>query len=434
MKFSQHIGKGMWAFASRGLPMLYAVALILVVNALPVTEFGTYTVFQTIYVILFTFSDNFALQAIVKHGVEPEVDLTQLLSTTFSIYVGFLVAAVLLLLVFPGFWAHLVNSDPLVDLMPLMAAFIIATIPRTFISKILQMRFHVKEIFFIDAMNFGLSAILLAWLVMADRIHTAKDVIMISLICAVASSLVALWFGRRDVFVAPKFSREMSSRIIAFGKFQSGTGVASSLMNSLDSLMVSKFTGPVGVATYGAAKQLYRVFDIIRDTQTMFVFPASSKYYSRGETATLRTIIEKAVSFLYLLMIPLAIVLIVMAPYIFDLLFQGKYDAAVPVFQILMCAAVILPIQMVFSTSLVGFGKMREFFRVMLVSFVINIVLAFVLLLTIGVTGAAIAFVGGLTAQAIGFYSIVKREVGFDRKALFTRGWRDAMAYLGSRK
>ncbi len=411
--------------------MLHAVALILlVVNALPQTEFGAYNVFQNFYIILFMFTDNFALQAIVKHGVEPDIDLTALLTTTFSLYAAFLIAAVLALVAFPDFWGRLVNSPTLPSLMPWLAAFIIVTIPRTFISKILQMRFHVKEIFFIDMANFGLSAILLTAFVLSGKIHTAEDVIRITVLCGLLSSLIALWFGRKDVFVRPRYSGDMTKRIVEFGKYQSGTGIASSLMNSLDSLMVSKFTGPVGVAVYGSAKQLYRLFDVFRDTQTMFVFPASSKYYSRGEFDTLRTIIEKAVSFLYLMMVPLALLLIIFAPELFTLLYKGKYDEAVPVFRILMCAALILPIQMVLSTSMVGFGKMKQFFRVMIVSFVINIIAAFALLLTIGVEGAAIAFVVGLAVQAVQFFVIVKKEIGFDTKQMFTRGWRDGMGYL----
>jgi O-antigen/teichoic acid export membrane protein len=434
MKFIQHIGKGIWGLAGRGLPMLHAVALILlVVNALPQTEFGAYNVFQNIYIILFMFTDNFALQAIVKHGVEPDIDLPSLLTTTFSMYAGSLIAAVLALVAFPSFWGRLVNSPTLPDLMPWLAAFIIVTIPRTFISKILQMRFHVKEIFFIDMANFGLSAILLSALVLTGHIHKAVDVIRVTVFCGLLSSIIALWLGRRDVFVSPRFSRDMTKRIVEFGKYQSGTGIASSLMGNLDGLMVSKFTGPVGIAVYGAAKNLYRLFDVFRDTQTMFVFPASSKYYSRGEFTTLRTIIEKAVSFLYLAMVPLAILLIIFAPQLFHLLYKGKYDDAVPVFRILMCAAAVLPIQMVLSTSMVGFGKMKQFFRVMIVSFVINIIVAFALLLSIGVEGAAIAFVVGLAAQAVQFFFIVRKEVGFEPRQLFTRGWRDAMGYLKAR-
>lgn len=433
MKFSQHIGKGAWAIASRGLQFLPAVAYILVINALPVTEFGAFGVFQQLYIVLFTFSDNFALQAIVKHGVEPGVDLTELLSSTALLFAGFLLAAVGILVAFPDFFGELLNSPRLPDLMPWMALFVVANIPRTFVSKILQMRFHVREIFFIDLINFGLSAAAIVTLYTMDRLHSATDVIGVTVISGALSSLLALWLGRAEIFVRPRVSRTMARRVFDFGKYQSGTGIAASLMNSIDVFMVSKFTGPKGVGLYSAAKQLYKVYDIIRDTQTMFVFPASSKYYSRGEFGTLKAMIEKAVSLLYLLMIPLGAGLILLAPIIFDLLFGGKYDEAIPVFQILMTAALVLPMQMIFSTSMVGFGKMRQFFRVMIVSFLFNILVSLVLLLTIGVEGAAIGFVLALGMQALQFYSLIKREIHFDPRELFFRGWRDARAYLGSR-
>ena len=75
MKLSEHLNKGVWALADRGLPFIYAIAQIVVARVLGLEEYGTYVIFQVIFNMLFAFTDNFALQAIVKYGVEPRSNL-----------------------------------------------------------------------------------------------------------------------------------------------------------------------------------------------------------------------------------------------------------------------------------------------------------------------------------------------------------------------
>ncbi len=100
LKFSQHIGKGAWAFASRGLPIVYAIAWLFVARKLPLAEFGTLTVFQSLFAMLFTFSDGFALQAIVKFGVEPNTNLEELVTVTVALFASFIGVALTVLLIF----------------------------------------------------------------------------------------------------------------------------------------------------------------------------------------------------------------------------------------------------------------------------------------------------------------------------------------------
>src|ERR1041385_9066579 len=77
VKFSEHLGKGAWAFASNILPSVYFVALLLVARTISIEEYGTLVVFQALFSMLFQFSDGFALQAIVKFGVEPNISMEE---------------------------------------------------------------------------------------------------------------------------------------------------------------------------------------------------------------------------------------------------------------------------------------------------------------------------------------------------------------------
>ncbi len=376
MKFSQHIGKGAWAFASRGLPLVYAVAWLFVARKLPVAEFGTLAVFQSLFAMLFTFSDGFALQAIVKFGVEPNVNLEELVTVTVSLFIAFISLALTVLLIFRAVVGTVLNNAALPDLLPWLAVFAILTMPRVVFSKVLQGNFRMKEIFFVDFSNFGVASIILGILLFLNRIHSALDVIQITVATGFLSSLVATVLVRKFLRFRLQFSRTMLSRISSFVRYQAAMGVVSTAQQNFDTLIVSGFTGAAGAAVYSSAKLIFRGFDVVRDTMGLFVFPAASKYHSRNDLGTLRTILEKSVSFLYLALIPIGIILAIGAPLLFHVLFGTKYDASIPIFRVLLIATLVFPMQMVFGSALSGMGKIKELFRMFLISFVTSSTIA----------------------------------------------------------
>ena len=207
-------------------------------------------------------------------------------------------------------------------------------------------------------------------------------------------------------------------------------GTVHVLQQNLDTLLVPAFLGIEALANYQVAKFFFKGFDVLRDTQSIFVFPASSKYHGEGDVATLKKIIEKATSFLYLLMIPLCILLIIFAPLLFQILYKGKFDDSIIIFRILIASGIVLPMTMVGMSSLVGMGKVKEVFQTILASLIVNIVLAVILLPLIGTIGAAIAFCISMLLQAVQAYRIMKREVPLTLSAMFLRGIEDGKNFL----
>jgi O-antigen/teichoic acid export membrane protein len=430
VKLSEHLDKGFWALADRGLPFVYAVAQIVVARVLGLEEYGTYVVFQVIFNMLFAFTDNFALQAIVKYGVEPGINVEALISSTTSLFLGFLLPILLLFNLFPHLISDVLGNTHLAQLFPLLALYVIVSAPRVIYSKVLQMRFRMRDIFFVDLANFGLGGLLLAIGLAQHVIQHADQVIWRTVIAAIVSSAVAVWFGSRHVGLRFEYSRPMFTRIRDFVRYQGATGLVSVLQQNIDTLAVSSFTGALGAGAYGGAKNVYRLFDVMRDTVTLLVFPATSKYYSRNETETVRTIIEKAVGFLYLILIPLSILLFVLAPVFYHLVFGPKFDSSIPIFRILVVGSLVLPIQMVFISTMVGMGRVKEMFRIISTGLTLNVIVTLVLLPTIGIAGAAISFVIGNAIQAFLAFKIIKKKIGFNARELPRLAFSDASNFI----
>ncbi len=433
MKLGEHLNKGFWALADRGLPFVYGVAQLVVGRVLTLEEFGTFSTFQVIFIMLFTFTDNFALQAIVKYGVEPDIDLEALVSTTLSLFLGFLLPILFLFNLFPALTGSLIGNGRLATLFPLLALYVLVSAPRVVFAKVLQMRFRMKEIFFVDLANYGLGGLLLMVGLGMHQIQHADQIIWRTIIAASVSSLVAVWFGRKFVRLQFVYSKLMFHRVKEFVRYQASTGLVSVLQQNLDQLLVSRFTGAAGAGVYGMAKNVYRIFDVMRDTVTLLVFPATSKYYSRGDKGTVRIILEKAVGFLYLVLVPIATVLFIFAPMFYHLVFGAKFDSSIPIFRILVGGSIVLPIQMVFISTMVGMGRVKEMFRIITIGLSANAAVSFLLLPTIGIAGAAISFVAGNVLQAAQSYRFIKREIGFEMSKVLPLAFADAREFVRSR-
>jgi len=431
MKFSQHLGKGTWGFATKLLPAIYgAVITMLVFKTLVKVESGKLALFQLIFGMIFTFADSFALQAIVKFGVDPKNDLQELLTATSSLFFGFLAVVLGAFALFPGTISNLMNAEGLPLLIPSLILLTIITVPRVVASKIFQMRFHTKELFFMDMIYFGGSSIIVAIYAMMGRITSAYDVIYITIITAAASSIYSIIAARRDILFRPRFSKAMLKRIFHFTRYQTATGTVHVIQQNLDGILIQIFLGFEAQANYQVAKFFFKGFDVLRDTQGIFVFPAASKYHASGDRATLKKIIEKATSLLFLAMVPVCLLLIVFAPLVFHILYGTKFDVSIPIFRILIATGFLLPVVMVAMSALVGMGKVKQVFRIILASLIVNAGLTAILLYTIGIEGAAIAFGASMIIQAVAGYRVMKQEAPIEAKAMLLRGFGDAKAFL----
>jgi O-antigen/teichoic acid export membrane protein len=434
MKFSQHIGKGSWGFGSKLMPALYGIVTVLIIKSLVKEEYGELVLFQTLFGMIFTFSDNFALQSIVKFGVEENNDLHEVLSASSILFFGFLFFSLGAFALFPSQIGSLLNSSALPMLVPYLIILVIVTIPRVLVSKVFQMRFHTKELFIVDAINFGLASVIVLILALTHHLSTAVDVIHITIICGALSSVVGMLIARDIKLWKMRYSRPMLKKIFHFTRYQTATGTVHVFQQNLDNLLVPAFIGIEALASYNTAKIFFRGFDVLRETQGMFVFPATSKYYSRGDIPTLKKIIEKAVSFSYLAMIPIALLLVFFAGDIFHILYGNKYDESIPLFQLLLISTLFLPMVMVGMSSMVGIGRVSEVFKIISGSLVLNSIAAVILLPAIGSEGAAISYSFAMAFQAFFVYRSLRQVVPLEPGSLLFRGIADAKNFLGERK
>ena len=133
---------------------------------------------------------------------------------------------------------------------------------------------------------------------------------------------------------------------------------------------------PAEVAVYTAAKTIYRFLNAVREGATLLVVPVSSKLYTAKETLEPSHAVEK------LLLLGLSAGLspfhrsIAISPLV-HIIYKGKYDAASPIFQVMMLPAFTFLLSLIGTNLLIGIGKAKSLFLSMLGATLIFFILCF---------------------------------------------------------
>jgi len=393
MEFGKHIGKGIWGIAGKGLPVLYGIGyVLLVIRALPKEEFGTFVLIQEVFLVISGLATAFALQPMLKFASEDRQDTAGVITVSLILQAAFLAPASLLIVLLRPVAVSVFNSASLGAVWNYIPAMLAASFARNFTLILLQSRFRVREVFWVDAVHF-LGAPLMVWgLSRMHEFDTALDLIVINLISLSGSSVLGLWLSRSLMRITAHPRPEDYRQMWDYGKYSLG-GVTSYLVYSkADTFVLGAYTGTEQVAVYNSVKVFTRIYEMVGQVAQMFVLPASSMLSSRGEQGSLRAVVEKGVLFLTVALLPVSAVFLLTPSLLLQVLYGGRYADAAPLLRVFGILSFVVPLYAVCSNTLMGLGRAREGFLLGLAMMVISLVAYFALIPWMGSMGAALGF------------------------------------------
>jgi lipopolysaccharide exporter len=407
MEFGKHLGKGIWGLADKGLPVVYGLAyVVLVIRVLPAEEFGNFVLIQEIFLVISGLASAFALQPLLKFASEGGDDPKKVVSAALLLNVAFIAIAALLSVAGRDLTGAVLNSPSLAPLMLYLPAMLAASLVRNFTLTLLQARYLFREVFWVDAMHF-LGAPLGIWVVSHMHLfNSALALILINVVTLSASSVVGLFLARSLFRVTLRPLREEIRKVWDYGKFSLG-GIFSYLVYSrADTFILAMFTGPVPVAAYNSVKVFTRVYEMVSQVVQMFILPATSRLSVLGENRTLKVMVEKAMLFFTVGMIPVFLLFLAAPPLLIGILYEGKYMEAIPTLQVFSLLALIAPLLAIGTNVLMGLGEARVSFVLGAQMLGISLLLYLVLIPWLGGTGAALGYV--LSSYITAWLTIVK--------------------------
>ncbi len=226
MKLSEHLDKGIWTVADKTLLLLYGFGVILlVVNILPRPEWGAFSLFQSIFLILCVLADSIFLQPMVKFAAEHEAEVPQVLAGGFNLYTVTMLGTGFIIAAFAPSFATIFSSQELGEMLRFLPLFLALSIFRNVGIRYLQIELQINAIFWVDLALFGSVVILTVLASALGLFHTAMDFLYLNIIGAALSSIVAIAFCWQAFFTMPllRVPRDEYGRMLSFAKFQAGT-------------------------------------------------------------------------------------------------------------------------------------------------------------------------------------------------------------------
>lgn len=434
MKLSEHLDKGIWTIADKSLLLVYGFGVILlVVNVLPRDEWGAFSIFQSIFLIICVLADSIFLQPMVKFASEHEAEVPHVLAGAFNLYSVSMIACGVIGALLADTLGTIYKSPELTQMLPLLPVFLMMSLLRNVGIRYLQIFLRINAIFWVDLAFFG-SILIFCVLANAFAQLHAIDFLYLNIIGAGLSSAVAIVFCFDAFRTMPLFRvpRHEYVRMLSFAKYQAGTSALLTLQQWSDVLIVGFYYNPSEVGIYNAAKNMYRFLDAVREGATLLIVPITSKLYTQQDFKGLSVLIEKLLFIAFAALVPISLVLALGAWPLFHIMYKGQYDAGTSVFQILILSGFTLPLSLVGTNALIGMGKARSLFLVTLGAVTTFFVSSYFLVPRLASRGQALAVFISFTVLAVLQFFAMRSEVQLSARGIIRRA-SDARRFMADR-
>ncbi len=169
---------------------------------------------------------------------------------------------------------------------------------------------------------------------------------------------------------------------------------------SIDTIMLGFMRTNVEVGYYNAAYKLILPLIMVGSIYFDAVFPVISKYYE-SSLDSLRRLQSYNAKLMAIAALPLGIMGTVLASPIMNVLYDSKYNNSVIAFQILIWAAAMIYLNMIYARGMWACNLQNQYVKIVIGQAVTNITLNFLLIPFWGIVGASISTV---FAELVGFF------------------------------
>jgi len=370
------------------------ISALVFARYLPKETYGQYKYILSVIAIFYTASlgglDAALLRAVAK-GFDRTVHLVFRTKLKWN-----LLASLGALLV--GFY-FLSQDNQLFFWAFLTAAFLI---PLQESPKIYQAYLDGKKKFNKRALYTSLTRIIQASFLIAVVVLT-KNLLLLIVVYFITDTLLANFFFIRTLHQYPPKSKQ-DKKSISYGKHLTLMNIIKGLSDGLDEILIFAFLGPVQVAIYAFA-----VLPIahLRKPLKILVEIAAPKLVQRKEEDLKKQLPAKIIKALFLIVIPLIIFYILIAPWAFRLLFP-QYLESIPFSQLAALHLLSFPAVMLVQ-ALRAHKKTKGLYRIYIFGPLLRIALLCLMVPFYGVAGAILSrFFTILFSIALSFYYFKK--------------------------
>jgi O-antigen/teichoic acid export membrane protein len=267
---------------------------------------------------------------------------------------------------------------------------LLVLIPRELGYALAQAHGKFKTSFALEATYFIGSLAAFGALFTLNRLNDAETALAVNLICAAASSLIALLaFSQRR---KPTVSGDWKG-VIRYGRWIGVLGLSEVYLQQGDALLIGAFVTPAQIAPYLAARTLLRLYSLFSQSINFVVLPVASRLAAAGQLDRLRRRLAVTFRSLFFVLLPANAILWLWSPTLFPLFLGDRYVSAIPIFRVLIFATFLEPVYSIYGNAVAGIGRPDAVAKAVPAAIIFNVTANLILLPRIGLPAAPFVLV-----------------------------------------
>jgi len=211
-----------------------------------------------------------------------------------------------------------------------------------------------------------------------------KNLIVLVLIYFLSNTILRTYFLLRTLKKNPP-NKKQDPKIIPFGKHLTLMNVVTTIAGQLDKMLLFNFLGPIQVAIYSFAELPVRQINSFLRNIRLLALPKLTNRTRKEIRKSLLKKIGKAV----LLIIPIVVVYIIAAPYVYKIFFPQYLDS-IFYSQLFIFSLIAFPTTII-TLSFEAKMMKKELYQFTIISPLVQIILLIVLTPLLGILGVVIA-------------------------------------------
>jgi len=430
LKIQENIDKILWSFADKMTYVMYGLVTLLQIRAMDPADYGLFSMLLGLHTWIFVISDSFALNNIVQFGTYSE-DRKKVNLFSLSLHLIIAITGVAVVFLLKGEFSSLFREIRFYEIGYALPILTLLAIPRTFSIKIIFRERAFKSLFFVNFLFFGLMSILSLYLIFTKKILTFNDMVWVYYAGTGVSAFLALILTFKHLNFG--FSGRVSfTKMFKFSIPITLYSSLHSLPRNMDTYIIKLFFPLNVVGVYNSAKTLYRLFEEANNATSGLLYPVAVRQIEYKNYGNVNDVMTKAISFMILATFLLVAILeLGLSDFLISTFLPIKYQFAIGHFNLLLIAAMFLPLTLV-GSIVTAYGRPNIILKFVVISLIFSLI-TFIL---VGVFHAEklipLGFVVYITILGSLCFSYVNRNLDFKFVQLF-RFFGDSLNYIRKR-
>lgn len=367
--------------------LIRAVVIIYTARKLGAADYGIFSYALSLAAFFTLFSDIGVNAILTKEGAKKPLLRYEYFSTIFFIKIVLLIISLLLIFLLAPIFTKIPEALPLI---PIIAFILIFDAIREFSSAytraLEKMELEAGVFIFtnIAVVIFSLAALIIKPTIFTLTIGYAAG----SALGALAMVLV-LRKEYKNVF--GYFNKKLIYPIISAAWPFAFLGLLGGIMINMDMIMLGWMRTAQELGFYAAAQKPVLLLYLVPSIIATSIFPVFSRFSAKDTTALFRSIIEKVITLIIAVALPLIFGGIILSQEIIQIIYGNEYLPSIPAFQILILTILFIYPGTIIGNAIFAYDKQKSFLGAVFAGAVGNFFLNMLLIPYYGITGAALA-------------------------------------------